>query len=82
MSDTPALGTIKAMHPTFGFIAPDDGRGDRTKDLMFIPTMVDRAGGGFRELKKGDRVSFQTEVHVKGLRALNVCRVESAHGDQ
>lgn len=50
----------------FGFITPDEGSQD-----LFVH-QSDIAGGGFRSLSEGARVSFDVESGEKGPKAVNV----------
>ena len=50
----------------FGFITPDDG----SKDVFVHHSAI--ASSGFRSLKEGDRVQFETEQGQKGPQAKNV----------
>ena len=61
-------GTVKWFNAEkgFGFITPDDG----SKDLFVHQSAI--AGGGFRSLNEGDKVSYEAEESDKGPRAANV----------
>ncbi|HEY8770436.1 MAG TPA: cold-shock protein [Thermoleophilaceae bacterium] len=63
-----ATGTVKwfSDEKGFGFITPDEGG----KDLFVHHTGI--AGGGFRSLQEGDKVSFDEEAGDKGPKASNV----------
>ena len=50
----------------FGFITPDD----ESKDLFVHHSAI--AGGGYRSLAEGAKVSYEAEVGEKGPRAVNV----------
>ena len=56
-------GTVKFFNTAkgFGFITPDEGGG---KDVFVHATALEAAG--IRDLKEGDRVSFQLEDDRKG----------------
>ena len=56
----------------FGFIEQDEG-GD---DVFVHHSALDSSGYG-SELREGERVEFDTEQTPKGLRAINVERVEA-----
>ena len=61
-------GTVKwfSAEKGFGFIEPDEP-GD---DLFVHHSAI--AGGGYRTLAQGAKVSFETEAGPKGLKATNV----------
>jgi len=63
-----ATGTVKwfSDEKGFGFVSPDDAG----KDLFVHHSGI--AGGGFRSLQEGDKVSFDAEPGDKGARAVNV----------
>ena len=63
-----ATGTVKwfSDEKGFGFVSPDDAG----KDLFVHHSGI--AGGGFRSLQEGDKVSFDAEPGDKGPRAVNV----------
>lgn len=60
-------GTVKALHPTFGFIKLDNG-----EELFFLPTAVDRDFVPFKQLQPGYAVTCEIENHPRGLRAKDV----------
>lgn len=61
-------GTVKWFNETkgFGFITPDDG----SKDVFVHYSAL--TGSGFKTLKEGQKVSFETQQTPKGLAAANV----------
>ncbi len=63
-----ATGTVKWFNDSkgFGFIAPDDGGDDLFVHFNAIQ------GDGFKTLKEGQKVSFETEAGPKGPAAANV----------
>jgi CspA family cold shock protein len=63
-----ATGTVKWFNESkgFGFIAPSDGSEDVFVHFSAIQ------GGGFRTLREGQAVTFETEKGQKGLQARNV----------
>jgi cold shock protein len=66
-----AEGTVKFFSDEkgFGFITPDEG----DKDLFVHQSAINAEG--FRSLREGQRVSFDTEQDAKGPRAVNVTPV-------
>jgi cold shock protein len=66
-----ATGTVKwfSDEKGFGFVTPDEAG----KDLFVHHSGI--AGGGFRSLQEGDKVSFDAEAGDKGPKAVNVQRV-------
>ncbi len=64
-------GTVKWFNGEkgYGFIEPDDG----SEDLFVHYTGI--AGGGFRSLEEGDKVSFEKTRGKKGMQAENVSRI-------
>jgi len=65
-------GTVKWFNATkgYGFITPTDGSPD-----VFVHH-TDISADGFRTLKDGERVEFETTQGQKGLKATNVRIVE------
>src|SRR5438270_299845 len=63
-----ATGTVKwfKAEKGFGFITPDDG----TEDVFVHQSAINSSG--YRELREGAKVSYETEVGDKGPRAKNV----------
>ncbi len=63
-------GTIKKLDKDrgFGFIVPDGEV--KQKDLFFHANDV--AGGGFKDLNEGDRVSYEVGDSPKGPKATDV----------
>ena len=63
-----ATGTVKwfSDEKGFGFVTPDEAG----KDLFVHHTGI--AGGGFRSLQEGDKVSYDEEQGDKGPKAVNV----------
>jgi CspA family cold shock protein len=63
-----ATGTVKwfSDEKGFGFITPDD----QSNDLFVHHSAI--AGGGFRSLAEGAKVSYEAEAGDKGPRAVNV----------
>jgi CspA family cold shock protein len=63
-----ARGTVKWFNDSkgYGFITPDDGG----KDLFVHHSAIQ--GGGFKSLKEGQAVEFDSERGQKGPQAVNV----------
>jgi cold shock protein len=65
-----AQGSVKWFNDRkgFGFIQGDDG-----VDVFVHHSAI--AGGGFKSLAEGERVSFDVQKGPKGLAAANVVRI-------
>lgn len=63
-----ANGIVKWFNDTkgFGFVTPDDGSGDLFVHFSEIKT------GGFKTLKEGQKISFETTQGPKGKQASNI----------
>jgi CspA family cold shock protein len=63
-----ANGTVKWFNDSkgYGFITPDEG----TKDVFVHHSNI--AGGGFKSLSEGERVTFEARQGDKGPEATNV----------
>ena len=64
-------GTVKWFNDEkgYGFIEPDDGSEDVFVHFSGI------AGGGFRSLQEGEKVSYEVTRGKKGMQAENVSKV-------
>lgn len=64
-------GTLRWFYPEegYGYITPDDGG----EDLFFSYSAT--WGGGFRNLEKGERVTYRVVEGWNGLQAENVCKL-------
>jgi CspA family cold shock protein len=65
------LGKVKWFSSSkgYGFLTTDDG-----KDVFVHYSGIQ--SGGYKELKEGQKVEFETETGEKGLKAVNVKVVE------
>jgi cold shock protein len=63
-------GTVKWFSDDkgFGFISPDDSN----EDDVFVHHSAIAGDGGYRSLKEGAQVSYETETSPKGPRAVDV----------
>lgn len=66
-----AQGTVKwfSTEKGYGFIRPDDG----SEDVFVHYTGI--AGGGFKSLEEGDKVTYEVTQGRKGPQAANVAKV-------
>lgn len=66
-----ATGTVKWFNDSkgYGFITPDDG----SKDCFVHHNAIQ--GEGFKSLKEGQKVKFETEQGAKGPQAVNVVKL-------
>jgi CspA family cold shock protein len=64
-------GTVKWFNDEkgYGFITPDE----RGEDLFVHHSGI--AGGGYKSLEEGDKVSFEATRGKKGMQAENVSRI-------
>jgi CspA family cold shock protein len=64
-------GTVKWFNEAkgFGFISPDDGGPDVFVHFSVLP------GTGFRKLREGDRVEFDSKEGPKGMQATVVRKI-------
>jgi CspA family cold shock protein len=65
-----AQGTVKWFNQDkgYGFIKPDDGGDDVFVHYSGI------AGGGFRNLEEGDKVTYEVTQGRRGAQAVNVSK--------
>ena len=65
-----AQGTVKWFDSEkgFGFISPDDG----SEDLFVHHTGI--AGGGFKSLEEGEKVTYEATQGRRGMQATNVSK--------
>jgi cold shock protein len=63
-------GTVKWFNDEkgFGFISPEDG----SQDVFVHHTGI--AGGGFKSLNEGEKVTYEVTQGRKGLQAVNVSK--------
>ena len=63
-------GTVKWFNDEkgYGFISPDDG----SEDLFVHHTGI--AGGGFKSLEEGEKVTYEAVRGTKGMQAENVSK--------
>ncbi len=66
-----STGTVKwfSTEKGYGFIEPDDGGEDVFVHFNGI------AGGGFRSLQEGEKVSYEVTRGKRGMQAENVSKV-------
>ncbi len=64
-------GTLKWFNPDegYGYITPDDG----DEEIFFSYSAT--WGGGFRNLEKGERVTYRVVEGWNGPQAENVCKL-------
>ena len=69
-------GTVKWFNSDkgYGFITPDDGR----EDLFVHHTGI--AGGGFKSLEEGEKVTYEAVQGRRGMQAENVSKGPSSGG--
>jgi cold shock protein len=68
-------GTVKwfSQEKGYGFITGEDG-----KDVFVHHTSIE--GQGFRTLDEGERVEFEVIEEPRGVKAVNVVRVDATDG--
>ena len=72
----PPEGTLKWFNNEkgYGFISPDDG----SEDVFVHHTGI--AGGGFKSLDEGEKVTYEVVRGRRGVQARNVSRAPSSSG--
>jgi cold shock protein len=69
-------GTVKwfDVDKGFGFIKPDDG----SEDVFVHHSSI--AGGGFKSLQEGEKVTYELTRSRRGMQAANVSKASSGRG--
>ena len=72
----PPEGTVKWFNNEkgYGFISPDDG----SEDVFVHHTGI--AGGGFKSLDEGEKVTYEAVRGRRGMQAENVSKAPSSSG--
>ena len=72
----PPEGTVKWFNNEkgYGFISPDDG----SEDVFVHHTGI--AGGGFKSLDEGEKVTYEVVRGRRGMQAENVSKAPSSSG--